>query len=144
MTANQENEELQWIEDDHEVLIRDEIPGHEILSSDNNEPTLGTVDEIFENIGPCGRYQYVRGFMLCLLTIPMTYQILIMYFTGHSPNWRCVNGTNLQCNITGEISPAEVDLFKSRCNMPRESWEYVNPRNFSFITEVFFGLLLLL
>ena len=132
-----ESEELELIGDDHEVLIRDEI-SNDIASSEDKETTFGTVDDIVEKIGPCGRYQYMRCLMLCVLTIPMTYQILIMYFTGHSPNWRCVNGTNLQCNITGEISPAEVDLFNSRCNMPRYSWEYVSPRNFSFITEVLF------
>ena len=104
---------------------------------DDIEPCVTTVDEIFEKIGPCGRYQYMQIFAICILCIPMGYQMFIMYFTGHSPNWRCVNGTNSACNITGEISPADVDQFNSRCHMPRESWEYVTSRNFSFITEVY-------
>lgn len=117
--------------DEDEDLIKNEIINGEII-----EPQFATVDEIFEKIGPCGAYQFTRGFVLCILAVPMTYQILIMYFTGHSPNWKCVNGTNTACNITGEISPAEVDQFKSRCSMPRHSWEYTTPKTFSFITEV--------
>ena len=118
------------------VLIRDEVSNH-TCNTGNTEPAPVSMDEILKNIGTCGRYQYMQAFALSFLIIPMGYQMFIMYFTGHSPNWRCVNGTNSQCNITGEISPAEVDLFNSRCNMPRDSWEYVTPRNFSFITEVF-------
>ena len=140
MSEDRENEELGWVADDTAVLIRDEVSN----DGANAEPNFGTVDEIFEKIGPCGRYQYIRGFILCILNIPMTYQILIMYFTGHSPNWRCVNGTDAACNMTGEISPADVDQFNSRCHMPRQSWEYVTPRHFSVITEVWvlFALIL--
>ena len=135
MKENRDCEGVGCISDDTEVLIRDEASS-DISNDENSELTFGTLDDLFEDVGPCGRYQYMQLFALCILSIPMKYPVLIMYFTGHSPNWRCVNGTNLHCNITGEISPAEVDLFNSRCNMPRDSWEYVTPRNFSFITEV--------
>jgi len=134
MNADGDGEEMTWLAEDSEILIRDDS-FNEFSNGAVMEPTFGTVDGIFEKIGPCGRYQYMRGFLLCMLNIPMTYQILIMYFTGHNPNWRCVNGTNSACNFTKEISPAHVDQFHARCNMPRKSWEYVTPRKFSFITE---------
>jgi len=134
MNADGDGEEMTWLAEDSEILIRDDS-FNEFSNGAVMEPTFGTVDGIFEKIGPCGRYQYMRGFLLCMFNIPMTYQILIMYFTGHNPNWRCVNGTNSACNFTKEISPAHVDQFHARCNMPRGSWEYVTPRKFSFITE---------
>ena len=134
---------MTWLADDSTVLIRDDS-FNEFSNGVVMEPTFGTVDGIFDKIGPCGRYQYMYCFLLCMLNIPMTYQILIMYFTGHNPNWRCINGTNSACNFTKEISPADVHQFHSRCNMPRESWEYVTPRKFSFITEVSFTLAMMI
>lgn len=131
MNGNEDFKDVGPFSDDTDILIKDGM-----INEDTTEPNFSSVDEIFEKIGPCGRYQFLQSFLLCMLMIPMTYQILLMYFTGHSPNWKCANGTNIACNFTGEISPADVDKFNSRCSMPRYSWEYVTHRNFSFITEV--------
>ena len=143
MNGDMNGEELEELAGDTEVLIKDQT-SNEILNGESIEPSFASVDEIFEKIGPCGLYQYIWGFALCILNIPMTYQILIMYFTGHSSNWKCVNGTNPACNFTGEVSPAEVDKFNTRCSMPRHSWEFVTPRSFSFVTEVDFRLFALI
>ena len=141
---NEDRESLQQVASERDALISNGMPREASSNhiNDDIEPRVTTVDEIFEKIGPCGRYQYLQAVALCILSIPIGYQMFIMYFTGHSPNWRCVNGTNSACNITGEISPADVDQFNSRCRMPRQSWEYVTPRNFSFITEVWILLAL--
>jgi len=134
MSRDRKGEGLGWVSDDPEFFIKDDTQ-NEAPVIDTTNLNIETVDEIFEQIGACGRYQLIQAFALSLLNVPIAFPLFLIYFTGHSPNWRCVNGTNLPCNFTGEISPADVNRFALRCSMPRQSWEYVNPRNFSFITE---------
>lgn len=107
-----------------------------LIESDTSKPCQESVDVLISKVGQCGLYQVLVCCVICLANIPMTYQILIMYFTGHSPNWRCTNVTSTSCNFTTEVSSAEVELYRSRCRMPRDNWEYVTQRNYSLITEV--------
>ena len=107
-----------------------------LIESGTSKPSKESVDVLISKVGQCGLYQILVCFIICLTNIPMTYQILIMYFTGHSPNWRCTNVTSTLCNVTKEVSSADVELYHSRCKMPRDNWDYVTPRNFSLITEV--------
>ena len=128
-------------EDDAKLEADDNFNCHYVNGDGKHEADIGeqrilSVDDIINEIGPCGCYQVLLGILVCLINVPVTYQILIMYFTGHSPNWRCKNSTNHFCNISGEVSPAETGRFNSRCSMPRSSWEYVVQKDFSFVTEV--------
>ena len=107
-----------------------------VYANHNNtaEPTVLTVDQILEKLGQCGLFQVGISVIVCLLTFPQVYQILLMYFTGHSPPWKCARN-NPECNISGIIEPSQAYLYKKRCYMNRSVWEYTTGKQFSFVTE---------
>ncbi len=99
----------------------------------NITPRTVSVDQMISDVGGCGIYQVLLCLLFSLANIPASYQILLMYFTGHSPSWRCVNST--ACSYVGEITASD-ERFPARCFMPRDNWEYITPKDFSIVTEV--------
>eukprot|EP00794_Sanderia_malayensis_P006992 gene6992-7777_t len=95
-----------------------------------------SVDELIDQVGGCGIYQKFICLLFSLANIPGTYQILLMYFTGHSPPWKCKNATDpfTSCKLKGVFTPAD-EQFHARCSMPRDHWVYVAPIGYSIVTE---------
>ena len=89
------------------------------------------IEEILEQIGPYGFMQKFYVCIFCFLVIPSTYQTLLMYFVGYSPDWECV-GNSTECNMTGIFTKTD----NRRCQINRNSWQYTKHRSFSVVTEV--------
>lgn len=81
--------------------------------------------------------------------------MLYLYFLGNNPSWRCViqpNATSSQnvtrttgndssavvCQVAGDIKVGD-DYYDARCNMDRSLWEYSKDKDYSIVTEVYYG-----
>ena len=95
------------------------------------------VDDYLKHIGEFGKKQVILQAMFCFLIIPSTYQKFIGTFVGSNPAWRCT-GLSSECNYTRSISfKIGDDFYNGRCSMKnRSSWEFVEPKKFSIVTEV--------
>ena len=90
-----------------------------------------SIDEMLGYVGEFGRFQWMIQSLLCIMQFPPTFPPLIMYFAALTPDWRCTGGNNTYCNST-KTFPSEDH---TRCNMPREAWEYVKPKDYSVVTQ---------
>ena len=95
-----------------------------------------TVDEMLEQIGSFGRYQWILlsicGYAMIVATALPT---MIASFITAEPDWICVKGyNNSACNFTEPITLTSEN-YNARCSMPREAWIYVEDFT-STVTEV--------
>ena len=89
-----------------------------------------SIDEILPYIGEFGRYQKLLDVMIFIITFPMSYHPVLMYFATLVPSWKCVkNGTI--CLFNGTFSSDDT----LRCNLPRNEWYYVEKKEFSLVTQ---------
>ena len=93
-----------------------------------------TVDQIMEEIGSMGRYQYIIMFLLGWFTFCLTFHPVLSVFTAAEPAWRCVQNSSA-CRLNGSFTPSDKDFFEARCTLPRDSWEFEKDYT-SIITEV--------
>ncbi|XP_057314092.1 solute carrier family 22 member 3-like [Hydractinia symbiolongicarpus] len=99
----------------------------ELVASKNTEVT---VDQMLTHVGEFKRYQWLLDAIYCIMLIPATYQVLIMYFAALNPPWRCIkNGTVCTSNQTFDGDD------KTRCNLPRSEWEYTEAKEYSIVTQ---------
>ena len=89
------------------------------------------VEELLDDLKSYGRYQKILNIMLAILYVPASFQIMIMYFIAVQPKWRCLGNSSL-CFST-KVHPSSN---MSRCNIPRHHWEYVEPKDYSLITDL--------
>ena len=94
-----------------------------------------SIDELTERVGPFGLYQVRLQFLFFLLMLPLTYQVLIMYFVAESPPWQCKRGSKV-CLYKGLLTPNMGKRFQKRCYLNRSEWEYSTSRDLSIVTEV--------
>ena len=68
--------------------------------------------------------------VLALITIPQSYQTLVMYFVALNPSWAYTSVTH---NI---ILPNKTfaSTNKTRCSLERELWQYTTPKHYSMVT----------
>ena len=105
-----------------------------LLESDKG--LLVNVDQYLGHIGEFGKMQKLLQVMFCFMIIPATYQTLLLTFVGNNPSWRCT-GLHQECNQTGIVFDISHQFYKQRCKMEnRTSWEFVQPKKFSIVTEV--------
>lgn len=105
-------------------------------SSESDKGLLVNVDEYLGHIGEFGKMQQLLQVMFCLMIIPATYQTLLLTFVGNNPSWRCT-GLHQECNQTGIVFDISNQFYQKRCEMEnRTSWEFVQPKRFSIVTEV--------
>ena len=95
-----------------------------------------TIDQILEKIGEFHKFQKLLlglfGYNVFALG---GFPVMIVTFITAEPNWECVKGYNGSvCNFTEPIGLTHDD-YKSRCDMPREAWKYVDGFT-STVTEV--------
>lgn len=89
-----------------------------------------SVDEILHVVGEFDRFQWTLDAILCVMIIPRTYMILIMYFAALKPEWKCVKNSTV-CLYNTTMSSSDP----ARCSMPRSEWEFTEPKEFSIVTE---------
>lgn len=93
------------------------------------------IDDLMERVGAFGYYQIRTQSVFFLFMLPLTYQVLIMYFAAADPPWRCKD-ENINCRYKGLILPNMGKMFHHRCEMNRSDWEYATSKKLSIITEV--------
>ena len=94
-----------------------------------------SIDELTERVGPFGLYQVRLQFLFFLLMLPLSYQVLIMYFIAESPPWQCKHGSKV-CLYKGLLTPNMGKRFQKRCYLNRSEWEYSTSKDLSIVTEV--------
>lgn len=94
------------------------------------------VDEYLLKIGEFGKVQKIILLVILVMCIPQSYHSISMYFTGHGPAWRCTGKTS-ECNMTGTFDVGDA-FYEKRCSMNRSSWEFVQEKSYSIVTEVVF------
>lgn len=99
-----------------------------------SEKEILDIDDYLLKIGEFGKSQKIILLFIYLMYIPHTFHTLSMFFTGHSPAWSC-SGKTLECNMTGTFDVGDA-FYERRCSMSRSSWEYVESKSYSIVTEV--------
>lgn len=92
------------------------------------------VDDYLVKIGEFGKAQNIILLFVYLMYILHRYHTISVYFSGHSPGWRC-KGNTPECNMTGIFDVGDA-FYEKRCSMNRSSWEYVESNSYSIVTEV--------
>ena len=92
------------------------------------------IDEILNLVGNLGRFQLTLITLLCLMEFPNGLLIMSPYFTEENPAWTCVANNSI-CQLNGTFSVGDED-YRSRCGMPRSAWKFVQPKDFSIVTQV--------
>ena len=88
------------------------------------------VNGFLKMVGEFGRYQILLTIVFCLMFIPFTSHVLIMFFAAQQSDWICVSNST-QCTLNGTFT-SENDL---RCHIPRSEWEYIQPKGISIVTD---------
>ena len=93
------------------------------------------VDDVLKNIGEFGKYQWMLSAIDLYIGFVSACSIMIVSFLTAEPDWICVKADNSSiCNFTEAITLTS-EHYKSRCDMPREVWSYVEGFT-SVVTEV--------
>ena len=87
-----------------------------------------SLDELLAHVGDYGKYQKILTLVLFVMVIPMSYPIIIMFFSSLDPAWRC-RANSTVCNYTGTFTSTQ------QCAMNRSDWEFTKPDSFSFVTQ---------
>ena len=87
------------------------------------------IEDMLEKAGEFGRFQWLLLGLLCIINICGS-QILMMYFAGLNPPWKCT--ANSSVCLTNQTFPKSDD---SRCLMNRNDWEYTQSREYSVTTQ---------
>ena len=95
---------------------------------------VNTIDEILPYVGEFGKYQIMLVAMLSTMILASTFPILIMYFAGQNPAWKCVHNSTV-CNLNGTFESGD-DNYEFRCSIPRKDWQFTQPKDYSIVTQV--------
>ena len=113
----------------------------------SNEPLKGenvfaNVNDALSRVGGFGRFQQLLTACFSIMILPGTFSTLIMYFAALKPDWTCSTEgrTNTStCATLGNENRTFPTRFASsdrgRCSLPRNEWEYTEPRSFSIVTQ---------
>ena len=96
------------------------------------------VDEILPFVGEFSRFQIVVEILFCIAMMPQTLQILIMYFAALNSPWRCAANSTRCTFPRNQTFGSDSADYKARCDMERSDWEFVEPKDFSIVTQVCF------
>ena len=91
-----------------------------------------SIDEMLDIVGPFGKFQKIVNVILCLMRVPPIYQIMIMFFAGDEPSWRCAQNST-RCKLNGTFDAN--DRRKCTNGWKRSDWEYSKPREYSIVTH---------
>ena len=96
------------------------------------------VDDILPYIGEFSRFQVVVETLLCISIVPRSLQVLIMYFAALNSPWRCAANSTKCTFPRNQTFGSDSADYKARCDMARSDWEFVEPKDFSIVTQVWF------
>ena len=104
---------------------------------DLGEPKALPLDDILSRTGVAGTLQLLIHFSVFYVELVVTGHIGLVFFTGHSPPWRCVdNTTSGFCNNNHNTEfSMDSPMFNARCNLNRSDWTYLTHKYYSFVTE---------
>lgn len=88
------------------------------------------VEEVFHHIGDLGRFQIILDTIFCIIGVPMSYQIIIIYLLSLNPRWKCATGS-IRCVMNGTFPSDD----RRRCLMRRDDWEFTENREYSIVTQ---------
>ncbi|XP_065064777.1 organic cation transporter protein-like [Rhopilema esculentum] len=94
---------------------------------------VNSIDEILPYVGEFGRYQIMLVSMLSIIILCCGFPILIMYFAGQNPAWKCVYNSTV-CNLNGTFASGD-DNYEFRCSIPRKDWQFTQPKDYSIVTQ---------
>ena len=115
------------MKDDSNVLeLKDEA-----ITGEAEKQNPVNIGEMLRLVGSYGRFQWMLDAVFCLMIIPCTYQILIMYFAALQPNWKCTPNS-VVCSIHNQTFPSHHNL---RCSINRSEWQFVESEKFSIVTQ---------
>lgn len=86
--------------------------------------------EFLQIINGFGKYQKLLDLLFSLMIIPCGYSTLVMYFAALNPKWKCADNSTV-CMLNGTFP--KDDTF--RCQIPRSEWEYMEPKEYSIVTQ---------
>ena len=94
-----------------------------------------SVEELLPLIGEYGRYQKLLDLVFSFFNLPIAMQILMMTFATITPSWRCQdnNNNNTECVANSSVIFPPTD--EKRCEYNRTSWEYIEVKEFSLVTQ---------
>ena len=98
--------------------------------ADMTTPEKVDVDDILHLVGGFDRFQWICNAAFCIMVIPPSFQVLIMYFVGLKPLWKCMDNSNV-CTLNGTHD--STNTF--RCTISRNEWEFTEPKGFSIATQ---------
>eukprot|EP00795_Rhopilema_esculentum_P001443 gene1443-15868_t len=95
---------------------------------------VNSIDEILPYVGEFGKYQIMMVSMLSTMILASGFPILIMYFAGQNPAWKCVHNSTV-CSLNGTFESGD-DNYEFRCSIPRKDWQFTQPKDYSIVTQV--------
>lgn len=100
------------------------------MAAENSKKAKKNIDEMLAIVGEYGMFQKLVNLLLCIMTLPCIYHIMIMYFAADEPNWQCTKNSTT-CVYNGTFSPKDM----RRCHqMERSDWEFTKPKDYSLVT----------
>ena len=107
-------------------------------TSPEQPPTSGkSVDAVLSDSTLCNFWHcgiHLTTFYILVTTVCHTGSI---FFTGHSPPWRCINESKSDfCLRHNNVTfTSDADMFNQRCHLNRTEWTYMTSPDYSFVTE---------
>lgn len=99
------------------------------MDDESGEPL--SLKEALTKVGEFGRFQKFLCVIFFLMHIPVVMQILITVFLTTTPEWKCRENSTT-CRLIGTTFSADD---ARRCDLPRDSWEYIGEKEFSLTTQ---------
>merc|ERR1712136_345203 len=80
-------------------------------------------------VGGFGCFQVLLDIIFCLMMLPASYQVLIMYFAAMTPTWTCVRNSSM---CIANVTYPNTDM--SRCRIPKSEWTYTQSKGLSIVS----------
>lgn len=129
-TAGEIEEDNVSVTDEAATMLLND--GNDNDGNDNVQETEVDVDTFIEHAGNFGRYQILIMIMITISAFPTSYPVLLFYFIGHGPSWRCEDNTHPVCyNDTSIHDPEDA----TRCRINRTQWTYDHANKSTIVTE---------
>ena len=93
--------------------------------------------KFFILLASISHFQIIIEVLLMISIIPYTMPILIMYFAALNSPWRCAANSTMCTFPTNQTFDSSSSQYEARCSMKQSDWEFVQPKEFSIVTQVF-------
>lgn len=135
MVDDKELKQLEQVEEDNisvtdetATMLLDDDADHDAQQQPSGEVD---VDAFIRHTGNFGRYQILLMIMITISAFPTSYPVLLFYFIGHGPDWKCTGANSACLNVTTHHTPEDT----ARCHMNRTAWTYSHANKSTIVTE---------